>query len=148
MDSLLYIGNCMAAITHIKEKQQYLISEIENGDITDAERDAKTEEISNLNTLREDTYSGYNTMMTYIMESIPNAKKEYRCLLKHASTMLVMSLEIGDSLDNGESDSVITDSFKSFAGTVSLALGIEFKNCIRCLYDGIKTASEKVSSKK
>lgn len=142
MDALLYIGNCMAAITHIKEKQQYLIAEIENGDDDQPTIDKKTEEIANLNMLRSNVYAGYNTMMTYIMEHIPEAKKEYRCLLKHTSTMIVMALEIGDTLDNGDSDEVIKQSFNAFAGAVSLAIGIEFKSCIRCIYDGMKKTSD------
>ena len=142
MDALLYIGNCMASITHIREKQQYLIADLENGAVEETKIAEVTEEIANLNELRNEVYAGYNSIMTFIMESVPNAKREYRCLLKHTSTMIVMAMELGDAVDDGVIDEMTKHTFNSFAGAVSLALGIEFKSCIRCIYDGIKQASE------
>lgn len=142
MDALLYIGNCMAAITHIREKQQYLTAEIEDGGGEIGSRVEKTDEIANLNNLRNEIYDGYNTVMSYIMDNVPGAKKEYRCLLKHTATMLVISMELGDAINNATSDSATNSAFSAFAGAVSLSLGIEFKTCIRCLYDGMKDASD------
>lgn len=142
MDALLYIGNCLASITHIREKQQYLLADLENGEIEEIDIAKIVEEINNLNTLHDEVYAGYNSIMTFIMENIPNAKKEYRCLLKHTSTMLVMAMELSDAIDDGAIDETNKSTFNAFAGAVSLALGIEFKNCIRCIYDGIKQASE------
>lgn len=142
MDALLYIGNCMASITHIREKQQYLLADIDNGVVAEEDLAKTVDEISNLNTLHDEVYSGYNTMMTFIMGKIPEAKKEYRCLLKHSSTMLIMAMELQDAVNDGEIDEMAKSTFNAFAGVVSLALGIEFKSCIRCIYDGIRQASE------
>lgn len=142
MDALLFIGNCMASITHIREKQQYLLADLENGEIDEKDIAKAVEEINNLNTLRDEVYASYNAIMTFIMENVPGAKKEYRCLLKHTSTMLVIAIELGDAVDNGAIDETNKSAFNSFAGAVSLALGIEFKSCIRCIYDGIKQASQ------
>ena len=142
MDALLYIGNCMASITHIREKQQYLLADIESGTLENEDYIKKADELSHLNELHEQIYNGYNITMSFIMDSVPGAKKEYRCLLKHTSTMLTMALEMGDAVDNASIDDMVHSTFNAFAGAVSLALNIEFKSCIRCIYDGLKEASD------
>lgn len=144
MDALLYIGNSMAAITHIQEKKQYLLAEIETEEDTDIIQQ-KINEISNLNDLHDEIYDGYNSVMTHIMD-LPEAKKEYRCLLKHTSTNLIIAMELADAIDGADMDEPLRKAFNGFAGAVSLALGIEFKTCIRCIYDGLKDRSEKNKS--
>lgn len=81
--------------------------------------------------------------MSYIYEAIPEAKKDCRCLLKHTALKLVLAQETADALNNEIGDKNLNLAFKTFAGAVSLALGIEFKTCMRCIYDGVKQASEK-----
>lgn len=144
MDWLFQIGHNMAVINHCYEKIQYLSKEVENaGD--DMELVTKlTNKIAAYHEIRAAAYSAYNLEMSYIFSAIPEAQKEDRCLLKHASTDLVLAQETSDSLNNSTGDINLNQVFKVFAGVVSLALDIEFNTCIRCIYDGVAERSLEV----
>lgn len=145
MDWLFGIGHDMAIINHCYEKIQYLNADLKNGN-------GKVEEIvdrlNHYHEIRRLAYKAYDLKMSYIFDEIPEAHKDDRCLLKHGSTDLILAQETSDALDNGISDENLKAEFEIFAGIVSLALGIEFKTCMRCLYDGFKKTADKIINKK
>lgn len=145
MDWLFEIGHNMAIINHCYEKIQYLTKDIQESQ-SDEEAQKLVEKLSNYHYLRELAYQDYDLQMTYLFDTIPESEKDNRCLLKHASTKLVMAQETTDSLNNSTSDRNLELSFKLFAGAVSLALGIDFHACLRCIYDGVKKASEQAKT--
>jgi hypothetical protein len=146
MDWLFEIGHNMAIINHCYEKIQYLQKDIENAGLDeDLIRDL-TDKIAHYHKIRELAYEAYDTEMSYLFDTIPEAQKDCRCLLKHASLKLVLAQETADVLNNAVGDINLHKSFEVFAGVVSLALGIEFNTCIRCIYDGIKNRANEAKA--
>lgn len=140
MDWLFEIGHNMAIINHCYEKIQYLQKELETAD--DSRVTEIGDKINSLVEIRKLAYEAYDIEMSYIFDTIPDAERDNRCLLKHASTALVLAQETSDALDNSTGDVNLNKAFQLFAGIVSLAIGIEFNTCMRCIYDGVKSASE------
>lgn len=146
MDWLFEIGHNMAIINHCYEKIQYLQKDIENAGLDeDLIRDL-TDKIAHYHKIRELAYEAYDTEMSYLFDTIPEAQKDCRCLLKHALLKLVLAQETADVLNNAVGDINLHKSFEVFAGVVSLALGIEFNTCIRCIYDGIKNRANEAKT--
>ena len=148
MDWLFEIGHNMAIINHCYEKLQYLKKDIENAGLDDVLVQELTDKMAAYHEIRRLAYEYYDLEMSYLYEAIPEAQKDCRCLLKHASIKLVLAQETSDSLNNETGDMNLHKSFGIFAGIVALAFGIEFKTCMRCIYDGVKNRAEEVKKPK
>lgn len=148
MDWLFEIGHDMAIINHCREKLQYLKKDLENAGEDEKAAAAVVDKIAHYHDIRDIAYQDYDILMSFLFESIPGSQPDNRCLLKHASTKLVLAQETADSLDNSVSDQNLDLSFKIFAMAVALAFGIEFTDCMRCLYDGVKSKSDAVQHPK
>lgn len=141
MDALLEIGQDVAIATHTREKAQYLKAELNR--LEDASKIGEiTDKLAALNEIQRNTYDSYNTKMTFIVRQ-PETK-DGRCLLKHASGKLTFAMELDDALDNPMSEENLNLAFEVFAGAVSFVLGAEFHSCLRCIYDGLNSASKSI----
>lgn len=143
MDYLMEIGQDMAIINHCCEKLQYLKKDLENAENEDA-IDIIAKKQDHFYQVKEKAYDSYNLKMTEIFDIIPNSNKDCRCLLKHACFKVTLAME---GLDARPTNPVVQTNldlaFDLFAMAVSLAIGIDFHDCVRCIYDGVKEVSEK-----
>lgn len=141
MDWLMEIGQDLAIINHCNEKLEYLAKDVENAE-TEDEIDKIAEKQTALYELKKTAYDGYNVKMTYIFNSVPGAVRDQRCLLKHGCNAITLAMEADDAMRNTVSEVNLRNAYRIFASAVSIALDIEFTDCVRCLYDGVKTASD------
>lgn len=148
MDWLFEIGQDIAIINHCNEKIQYLQKDIANNEGDYAEIDKIAEKINALESIIETAYESYDVKMSYIFMTVPGAVPENRCLLKHGCYKITLAEETYASQRSAVSKQNLDLAFKTFVGSISMALGIEFKECMRCLYDGIKTASDEAGENK
>lgn len=144
MDWLFEIGHTMAIINHCYEKLQYLKKDLENAGEDQQEADEIVDKTAHYHDIRDIAYEDYDLLMSYVFEAIPESSADARCLVKHAATKLVLAQETHDALTNDTAARNLDLSFKLFAMSVSLAFGIEFSDCMRCIYDGVKHVSEGV----
>lgn len=147
MDWLFEMGQDLAIINHCNEKIEYLNVDIDNSESIE-EIDNVAEKLQNYQELKRVAYDGYNEKMTYVFDSIDYADKENRCLLKHACNRITLAMEADDTLRSSVSEHNLRNAYKVFASAVSLALGIEYNSCIRCIYDGVKAASDEATKNK
>lgn len=142
MDALLEIGQDVAMITHTREKYQYLEAEL-NALEDPSKINGIVDRMSALKEIQKNIYQSYDIKMSFITKE--PSTKDGRCLLKHAAGKLTFAMEIDDSLDNSMSSDNLDLAFKVFAGAVSFVLGVEFKSCLRCIYDGMKATSDQLA---
>lgn len=142
MDWLMEIGQDLAIINHCNEKLEYISKDIANAE-TEEEVDELAKKMDAVYDLKEAAYDGYNIKMTFIFDSIPGAARDQRCVLKHGCNVITLAMEVDDAMHGTISEMNLRNAYRIFALSVSIALGFEFTDCIRCIYDGVKTASDK-----
>lgn len=133
-DALMECGQKLAAVNHLEEKINGLISKFnDTAEIDEAyEIGEKIEQMRGLVQMLSDDR---RKLMDYIMKEA-GAEEEERCLLKHALLDYTIACELFEA--NTENEELKQNMFatsQTLAGVISLTLGFEFSTCIRCLAD-------------
>lgn len=133
-DALMECGQKLAAVNHLEEKINGLLSKFEETeDVKEAY--AIGEKIEHMRDLVLMLSDDRRRLMDYVMAQSESSDEE-RCLLKHALLDYTIACELYEvNTKNVELEDNMKRTAETLAGIISLTLGLEFATCIRCLAD-------------
>lgn len=144
LDLIDSIINDLAICSHARESIDTLNNKISSGDIVDDEtKESILESIKNLNEIWSSTLMLRRKKMDMLFNLSENNNKSFMwCILKHALASFGTAVEVYEAVFNDETETILKDNTMALANIISMSLGFEPFNCLRCLDDKLNINKE------